>query len=48
MLLYNDEVHSFDDVIGELRRVVECTAATARAHANTVDKDGRAHGMFAP
>ena len=34
-VLYNDETHSFDDVIGQLRRAVaQCSTDTARMHAN--------------
>eukprot|EP01147_Barroeca_monosierra_P007907 gene7907-697_t len=41
-ILYNDEVHTFDEVIHQLRRAVSCDAELARIWANYVDVEGRA------
>ncbi len=40
--LYNDEVHTFDQVIGQLRRAVGAPADLGRTWANYVDVEGRA------
>ena len=41
-LLFNDESHTFDEVIGALRSATGCTEGVARLWANYVDTDGRA------
>lgn len=42
VLLYNDDWHSFEDVIVQLMKATACAAATAEAHAWTVHTQGRA------
>ena len=42
VILYNDDWHSFDDVIDQLIKATGCDEATAEAHAWTVHTQGRA------
>jgi ATP-dependent Clp protease adapter protein ClpS len=42
VLLYNDDWHSFEDVIVQLVKATGCDAATAEGHAWTVHTQGRA------
>jgi ATP-dependent Clp protease adapter protein ClpS len=42
VILYNDDWHSFDDVIGQLIKATGCDEATAEGHAWTVHTQGRA------
>jgi Proteolysis_6 C-terminal/ATP-dependent Clp protease adaptor protein ClpS/Putative zinc finger in N-recognin (UBR box) len=41
-VLYNDDVHSFDEVISVLTTAIDCSKASARTLAESVDRDGRA------
>lgn len=40
-MLYNDEVHSYEDVTGTLRKVLLCDDKKALEYAAVVDKEGR-------
>lgn len=40
-VLYNDEVHTYDFVIGTLVRFIRCTRLTASFMASTVSREGR-------
>jgi ATP-dependent Clp protease adaptor protein ClpS len=42
VLLYDDDWHTFDDVIIQLMKATACDAATGEAHAWTVHTQGRA------
>lgn len=42
LILINDEVHSFDDVIDRLDQAIGADEAQARLFANVIDRDGRA------
>jgi len=42
VILYNDDWHSFDDVIHQLIKATGCDEATAEGHAWTVHTQGRA------
>jgi ATP-dependent Clp protease adaptor protein ClpS len=42
VLLYDDDWHTFDDVIMQLMKATACDAATAEAHAWRVHTQGRA------
>jgi ATP-dependent Clp protease adaptor protein ClpS len=42
VILYNDDWHSFDDVIQQLIKATGCDEATAEGHAWTVHTQGRA------
>ncbi|CAL7936397.1 unnamed protein product [Xylocopa violacea] len=41
-VLFNDETHTFDQVIDTLMRVMNCSRRTAREFVTNVDRDGRA------
>ena len=40
-MLYNDEEHSYDQVIGTLKKVLSCDEKGAYEYATIVDKEGR-------
>ncbi|XP_059148021.1 E3 ubiquitin-protein ligase UBR2-like isoform X2 [Physella acuta] len=40
-MLYNDEVHTYDQVINILQRAVDCNHRQALEYATTVDREGR-------
>ena len=40
-MLYNDEVHSYDQVVSTLRKVLSCDEKKAYEYAAIVDKEGR-------
>ncbi|XP_071476314.1 E3 ubiquitin-protein ligase UBR2-like, partial [Diadema antillarum] len=40
-MLFNDEVHTYDQVISSLKKAIECNSKTALEFATIVDKDGR-------
>lgn len=40
-VLYNDEVHTYDFVIGTLVKIIRCTRLTASFMASTVSREGR-------
>ncbi|HTB34110.1 MAG TPA: ATP-dependent Clp protease adaptor ClpS [bacterium] len=42
VILYNDDWHSFDEVIRQLMKATGCDEATAEGHAWTVHTQGRA------
>lgn len=42
VLLYNDDWHTFDDVILQLMKAIRCSAAVGEAFARQVDSEGRA------
>lgn len=42
VILFNDEVHTFDEVIGQLIKATGCTAAKAESLAWEVHNNGRA------
>jgi len=41
VVLYDDDVHTFDDVIVQLVKAVACTAERAARHAWTVHTEGK-------
>ncbi|XP_071525838.1 LOW QUALITY PROTEIN: E3 ubiquitin-protein ligase UBR2 [Panulirus ornatus] len=40
-MLYNDETHTYDQVISTLERAIECTHKDAVAFATSIDREGR-------
>lgn len=40
-MLYNDETHTYDQVITTLERAIECTQKEAVAYATSIDREGR-------
>ncbi|KAK4308495.1 hypothetical protein Pmani_019811 [Petrolisthes manimaculis] len=40
-MLYNDETHTYDQVITTLERAIECTQKDAVAFATSIDREGR-------
>ncbi|XP_040576594.1 E3 ubiquitin-protein ligase UBR2 [Lepeophtheirus salmonis] len=42
VVVYNDEIHGFDDVINTLPRAVECDRPTAVGLVTIIDREGRA------
>jgi ATP-dependent Clp protease adaptor protein ClpS len=42
VILFNDEIHTFDDVINQLRKATGCTAGAAEAMAFEVHTRGKA------
>ena len=42
VILFNDEIHTFDEVIAQLIKATHCTAARAEALAMEVHTTGRA------
>ncbi|XP_063428523.1 E3 ubiquitin-protein ligase UBR2-like isoform X1 [Mytilus trossulus] len=40
-MLFNDELHTYEQVINTLQRAVECTQEEAVEHATIVDREGR-------
>lgn len=40
-VVYNDEIHTFDEVIQSLPRAVECDRNTAIGFATLIDREGR-------
>ncbi len=42
VILYNDEVHTFDEVIQQLMKATGCSRSTAEDLAHTVDQKGQA------
>ncbi|XP_069190099.1 E3 ubiquitin-protein ligase UBR2 isoform X3 [Procambarus clarkii] len=40
-MLYNDETHTYDQVINTLERAIECTQKDAVAFATSIDREGR-------
>ena len=48
VILYNDDWHTFDDVIMQLVKAIHCSTDEGERHARTVHTQGRAlvfHGM---
>lgn len=41
-ILYNDEMHTFEQVIGTLGRVLKCTQRTSTEFVTSIDREGRA------
>jgi E3 ubiquitin-protein ligase UBR2 len=41
-ILYNDEIHTFEQVIGTLTRVLKCNQRTAIEFVTNIDREGRA------
>lgn len=41
VILYDDDVHTFEDVIVQLVKAIGCTAARAEQHAWTVHTEGK-------
>ena len=41
-VLFNDEIHTFEEVISSLVRALPCVARDAKEFAHTVDREGRA------
>ncbi|RZB39562.1 zf-UBR and/or ClpS domain containing protein [Asbolus verrucosus] len=41
-ILYNDEIHTFEQVIGTLTRVLKCSQRTAIEFVTNIDREGRA------
>ncbi len=48
VILYNDDWHSFDDVIQQLIKATACTPAQGEAHAWTVHTAGKARVYDGP
>lgn len=49
VVLYNDDIHTFDEVIGQLIKAIQCTFEKARAIAFEVHVKGKAivyHGTL--
>jgi ATP-dependent Clp protease adaptor protein ClpS len=42
VILFNDEIHTFDEVIAQLIKAIKCVASHAEALANEVHTKGRA------
>lgn len=42
VILYNDDVHTFDEVIAQLVKATGCSASEAEKHAWTVHTEGKA------
>ncbi|MEZ4701387.1 MAG: ATP-dependent Clp protease adaptor ClpS [Rhodothermales bacterium] len=42
VILYNDDIHTFDEVITQLVKATGCTTSQAEAHAWTVHTQGKA------
>ena len=42
VLLFNDEVHTFDDVAYQLQKAIGCSLEAGYAYANTVHTEGQA------
>lgn len=42
VILFNDEIHTFDEVIAQLVKATRCSAASAEALAMEVHTNGRA------
>ncbi|XP_042869972.1 E3 ubiquitin-protein ligase UBR2-like isoform X5 [Penaeus japonicus] len=40
-MLYNDETHTYDQVIGTLERAIDCSQKDAVAFATSIDREGR-------
>ncbi|CDQ96768.1 unnamed protein product [Oncorhynchus mykiss] len=45
-MLFNDEVHTYEQVIYTLQKAVNCTQKEAVSFATTVDRDGRKSVRF--
>lgn len=41
-VLYNDEIHTFEQVIGTLNRVIKCSQRNAIEYVTNIDREGRA------
>lgn len=41
VILYNDDIHTFDEVIAQLIKATGCTVAQAERHAWTVHTEGK-------
>ncbi|CAH1958819.1 unnamed protein product [Acanthoscelides obtectus] len=41
-ILYNDEIHTFEQVINTLTRVLKCNARTSTEYVTNIDREGRA------
>ncbi|HEX8299685.1 MAG TPA: ATP-dependent Clp protease adaptor ClpS [Rubricoccaceae bacterium] len=41
VILYDDDIHTFDDVIGQLMKAVGCSAEEGARHAWTVHTEGK-------
>lgn len=48
VILYNDDWHSFDDVIQQLIKAIACTEEQGEAHAYTVHTAGKARVFDGP
>lgn len=48
VILYDDDWHTFDDVIGQLVKATGCSEAVAEAHAWTVHTQGRSQVFEGP
>lgn len=42
VILYNDDIHTFDEVIHQIVKATGCTTQEAEAHAWTVHNEGKA------
>ena len=40
-MIYNDEVHTFDDVITTIMRAADCSREDAIGFATLIDREGR-------
>ena len=41
VILFNDNYHTFDQVIGQLMKAIKCSEETAFYHANTIHTKGK-------
>jgi ATP-dependent Clp protease adaptor protein ClpS len=48
VILFNDDVHTFDEVIGQLMKAIRCTQRRASAYAEEVHSRGRARVYSGP
>lgn len=47
-ILFNDEIHTFDQVISTLQKAVECTQKQAADFSTTIDREGRSGVRIGP
>ena len=40
-VIYNDEVHNFDEVIAQFKHLLSSTHSEASAYATSIDREGR-------
>ena len=40
-MIYNDEVHNFDEVIAQFKQLLKSSHSEASAYATSIDREGR-------